>query len=193
MPNNYFPTTGMSTMHAGTQSAPTTDNYNLMVANVLPNNQPYYVPGSGSSKTYAPGEIPDLTTPPPINPNVYKMGQQHLDQWKNSFFGGSGVPYSAPVQDTPQPMPGSAPAVPFQNANPTQNPQSQGDIPASGTQNPQTNFDLNAFLASIQPPGQSGNSSVANSLFGVLNGSPSSGTGRYSSATNWFLGPQQQT
>jgi len=184
MPNNYFPTTGMSTAHAGTQGAPSSSGYTLGVVNILPNNQPYYVPGSDKSTTYAPGVIPDLSTPPPINPNVYKMGQQHLDQWRNDFYGGSGVPYSAPAEDT------QAQSQP-QNI-PPQNPNNQGDIP-NANQNPATNFDLNAFLSSIQSPTGGSDSTVANNLFGVLNGSPSSGTGRYSSATNWLTGPQQQT
>lgn len=88
----WIPTQGMFNENVKTQGTPFSANYNLGVVNLLPNNQPYYVPGSGSSKTYAPGVIPDLSAPPPINPNAYKLGQQHLNDWLNSLYGQPNVP-----------------------------------------------------------------------------------------------------
>lgn len=103
---SQIPIMGMSNPNAGKQSAPT-GNYNLAVANILPNNQPYYVPGSGKSTTYAPGVIPDFNAPMQIPDNVYKLGQQHLDAWMQSYNPSVAAPAVTPPQQTAPPPSGT--------------------------------------------------------------------------------------
>lgn len=100
-----LPTMGMDKPVKQVQGTLSNPNYTLGVANILPNNQPYYVPGSGRSTTYAPGLIPDLNAPAEIPTNILKLGQEHLAKWQESQQPNQAMPSASPVISPPAPLP----------------------------------------------------------------------------------------